>query len=252
MLRPPQKANVYGYLSTRSGVDAVTDSASVIVPLLREIFHPDSVLDIGCGTGDWLSVFQATGSRKICGYDGVWVPKDSMKIKSENFRTIDFYGDFSITERFDFALCLEVAEHVSREVSEKMVRVMCGCADVVLWSAAIPGQGGYEHINERYQDHWIEVFKAQGFTAFDLVRPKVWMNEKVSWWYQQNCLVFANAPACQKYSLTPEPFVPVLIHPLLYESARDPKNYSVSQIVRTVPHYLTRRFSTKKSKLARH
>ena len=35
----------------------VTLSASVVVPLVVDLLHPRSVLDVGCGQGEWLGAF---------------------------------------------------------------------------------------------------------------------------------------------------------------------------------------------------
>jgi hypothetical protein len=47
--------------------------------------------------------------------------------------------------RFDLAVCLEVAEHLPPERAESFIRELCDLAPVVLFSAAIPGQGGTGH-----------------------------------------------------------------------------------------------------------
>jgi SAM-dependent methyltransferase len=238
--RPPQYGAAYDYTAHRPGVESVARSAAVVVPLLWSLFRPQRVLDLGCGAGDWLSEFLANGTPHVVGYDGDWVPQESLKILPDCFRRVDFATALPAPERFDLAMSLEVAEHVPADVALRLVDHLCASADLVLWSAAIPGQGGYEHVNERYQQYWVEVFAQRRFEAFDLVRPRVWLDDRVSWWYQQNCLVFANDAARQRYALAPAAFIPSLVHPHLYERFRDPRNYSVPGIVRCLPHYLRR------------
>jgi len=240
MLRPKQNAISYGYSADNAGVAYVADSARAVVPFICDSFHPASVLDIGCGTGDWLRAFIDNGVSKVAGYDGPWVPIGGLQIPAECFHPIDFYSELPEVGTFDLSICLEVAEHVSPEVATRLISLLCRSADLVLFSAAIPGQGGYEHINEHFQDYWIAEFRSLGFFPVDCVRPHFWMNDKVQWWYQQNCIIFANAVSKEKYRLKEVPVITSLIHPAHYERVRDPRNYSLKQIARNVPHYLRR------------
>lgn len=220
-------------------------SAAQIVPLICERFQPDSVLDVGCGAGDWLHAFRENGVGTVLGCDGPWVPASRLRIGPEGFRAIDFYEALPDLGRFDLACCLEVIEHLAPELEERIIEFLCRSADLVLFSAAIPGQGGYEHINERFQAFWIEKFAGLGFSAHDCIRPLIWMHEDVSWWYQQNCLVFANAAGREKHGLVPEPILSSLIHPILYEATRDPRNYSLKSVIFHLPRYLARTLRTR-------
>ncbi|MSU72459.1 MAG: hypothetical protein EXS43_08970 [Opitutus sp.] len=42
-------------------------SAEVVVPVVRELLAPGSVLDAGCGLGTWLRVWQQNGVQDILG-----------------------------------------------------------------------------------------------------------------------------------------------------------------------------------------
>lgn len=61
----------------------------------------------------------------------------------------------------------------------------------MLFSAAIPFQGGTNHLNERWQSYWAELFRTTGYDCYDVIRPKIWTNNAVEWWYRQNILLFA-------------------------------------------------------------
>ena len=45
-------------------------SAQIVLRRVFQWLHPDSVVDVGCGTGGWLSVAQALGVSRIVGFDG--------------------------------------------------------------------------------------------------------------------------------------------------------------------------------------
>jgi hypothetical protein len=245
MKRPAQFAGAYGYTEGQAGVADVARSADVIVPMVMARFAPRRVIDLGCGAGDWLEAFARFGADDVQGYDGPWVPASSLKIPQAAFTAIDFHAELPAVSRCDLAVSLEVAEHVDGPTAVKCVEFLCRAADLVLFSAAIPGQGGHGHINEQYQDRWIATFDALGYGAFDLIRPEVWMDERVSWWYQQNVLVFANKAAEQRFGLVSQPFMANVVHPELYEKNTDPRNYPIREIVKHLPHYVGSRLGLK-------
>ena len=73
------------------------------------------------------------------------------------------------------------------------VTSLCGLSDVVLFSAAQPGQGGEQHLNERAPSYWAGQFAANGYAAFDCVRPRVRDEASVDPWYKFNTVLYANA-----------------------------------------------------------
>jgi len=245
--RPPQFGEAYGYTEGQAGVADVARSADVIVPMIVKRFAPERVIDLGCGAGDWLRAFLRHGAREVHGYDGPWVPASSLRIPATAFTAIDFHAELPPASRCDLAMSLEVAEHVDRPTAGKCVEFLCRASDVVLFSAAIPGQGGHGHINEQYQDRWIALFASLGYEAFDLIRPSIWMDARVSWWYQQNVLVFANRAAQARFGLETQPFMANVVHPALYEKNTDPRNYPIREIVKHLPHYVGSRLGLKRS-----
>lgn len=172
-------------------------SARAILRILFDVVSPKRVLDVGCGVGAWLSVAKEFGAEKVMGVDGPWVDHDLFVIDETEFTEADLTAkrlrDVAV-DGFDLALCLEVAEHLYEDRGELLVRDLTACAPVVLFSAAVPGQGGTGHVNERWQSYWVDHFRAHGFQAFDIIRPIVWEDERIKWWYRQNALVFSNLP----------------------------------------------------------
>ncbi len=86
-------------------------SAKEIVPLVLEFFRPQSVVDVGCGTGAWLSVFREQGIRDILGIDGGYVDLSSLLVPEESFQAHDLVRPLKIGRKFDLVVSLEVAEH---------------------------------------------------------------------------------------------------------------------------------------------
>ena len=83
-------------------------------------------------------------------------------------------------------------------------------SDIVVFSAAIPGQGGKGHINERRCSYWQNLFSQQGFKRHDILRNKIIHDEAIPFWYRQNLFVFAKPTAvlknCQEANFLPDEF----------------------------------------------
>ena len=167
------------------------ESAKEIIPIVFEFIQPKSVIDVGCGVGTWLSVFQAHGVEDVWGIDGDYVDKNTLEIPKEKFLTIDLKSPFKLNRQFDLVVSLEVGEHLPQECAETFVESLTQLAPVILFSAAIPFQGGTDHVNEQWQDYWVKHFQNKGYVAVDCIRNRVWENERVEFWYAQNLLVFA-------------------------------------------------------------
>ena len=168
-------------------------SARLFLPVVKQAIDAASVADVGCGQGAWLSVWREMGVEDVCGLDGDYVARDRLLIPQENFRATDLAAAFALDRRFDVAQSLEVAEHLPPQISQTLVDCLCKLSDVVVFSAAQPGQGGEQHINERRISWWAARFAAQGYAAFDCLRPELARATDVSPWYRFNAVVYANA-----------------------------------------------------------
>lgn len=172
--------------------DASYKSAEAIVPLLVEVFSPESVIDIGCGVGGWLHVFQKNGVTDICGYDANELAADKYFIDKRQIRTNSDLSNsnFRIDEKSDLLICLEVAEHLPAEVADKFIQNLANASPIVVFSAALPGQTGVNHINEQPPWYWREKFNKIGYTEIDFIRPQIIQNNDICWWYRQNITCF--------------------------------------------------------------
>ena len=191
------------------------ESAREILPLVLDVVKPASVIDIGCGTGNWLAIAHELGVRDILGIDGPWV-KAQLAIPPEKFIEHDLSTPLKLDRRFDLALSLEVAEHLPPSTAQIFVQSLCDAADVVVFSAAIPGQGGRRHVNEQWPAYWAELFADCGYQGYDFLRPRIWSNPRVTWHYAQNSLIFARVGSRHPFG---EPATPLpLVHPVLWSS----------------------------------
>lgn len=165
-------------------------SAMAVVPIVLELVRPRSVVDIGCGLGEWLVAFQEYGVDDILGVDGDYIASSMLYIPQENFKTFDVNKPFILSRTFDLAVCLEVAEHLEPEHASDFIESITRLAPVVLFSAAIPLQGGTQHVNEQWPDYWAQQFRARGFVPVDAIRKRIWSNPDIRIFYRQNTMFF--------------------------------------------------------------
>lgn len=164
-----------------------------LVPVFLQFFDPVTVCDIGCGVGNFLSVFKSLG-KDVMGFDGPWANREivSKYLSDSEFQIVDFELGFPpVSKRFDLALCLEVAEHIRESKADDLIAFLTKLSDNIIFSAAIPFQGGDNHINERWESYWEEKFNNFGFFKYDLIRHKIWHNKNIQWWYRQNIVVYS-------------------------------------------------------------
>ncbi|HTF21906.1 MAG TPA: class I SAM-dependent methyltransferase [Chryseolinea sp.] len=157
-----------------------------VVPVVLNFVQPSSVLDVGCGTGTWLKAFEEQGIKDYLGVDGDYVDRSLLRIPYEKFLPMDISKPVQLARKFDLVVSLEVAEHLAAESADTFVRSLVSHGDVILFSAAIPGQGGQNHLNEQWPEYWQEKFMKHGFYFHDLIRPIIWNDGNVDFWYRQN------------------------------------------------------------------
>jgi SAM-dependent methyltransferase len=194
-----------------------TKSSAIQIVSVIKSFYPDirSVLDVGCGTGTFLSVFQDEFKNlRVLGIEGPWVKSDFFEVDRREILVWNLANSFPLLDqRFDLAICLEVAEHLPIEIADTLVNFLCSSANLVLFSAAIPFQGGVGHVNERWQSYWASIFNKNGFKVKDIIRPLIWKNTEISYWYRQNILIFEKVEGVNED--TANNFID-LVHPEAY------------------------------------
>ena len=116
---------------------------------------------------------------------------DLLVIPGTCVKQVDLDSFAGLPTRYDLAISLEVAEHLPSERSEGFVGMLTELADRVLFSAAVPHQGGMNHINEQWQDYWVKLFGALNYEVHDFIRPAIWNDDRIPLWYRQNILFFS-------------------------------------------------------------
>jgi SAM-dependent methyltransferase len=199
--------------------DGSRRSAAAALPVVRGILEGAvgevrSVLDVGCGVGTWLAEWKRLGAA-VTGYDGDYVDPGALQIDADEFVPVNLADPASVPRRrADLTMSLEVAEHLDETHADAFVDLLTAGSDVVLFSAAIPQQGGTGHVNERWPSYWRAKFLARAFEEFDLVRSRLWSDDTVEWWYRQNLLIYARGAAAEQLRAVPAVRPPLdVVHP---------------------------------------
>lgn len=185
-----------------------------------------SVTDIGCGTGTWLAAALADGAAEAFGIEGDWVTPDMLDDPRIVFTPQDLEQSFT-GPRVDLAISLEVAEHLSPARAAGFIADLVALAPAILFSAAVPGQGGVGHLNEQWQSYWAGLFARHGYQPFDLLRPQIWTDEAIPAWYRQNAVLYLDRATAGRLALTPDdPALLDKIHPAFWNRANRELRYA--------------------------
>jgi SAM-dependent methyltransferase len=202
------------------------NAAREVVPIVLQLTKSTSVVDIGCGTGTWLKVFEENGVNDYLGVDGDYVERSMLKIPDRLFHAHDLTKPLILSRKFDIVISLEVAEHLPEQCANIFVESLVRHSDVILFSAAIPGQGGQHHLNEQWPEYWQKKFEQFGFYFHDVIRPEIWSNERVDFWYRQNIFLVKR----EKPIRNPFPSLS-MVHPQLYQlKIQNEKEYHQSVV----------------------
>lgn len=150
-----------------------------------EMFNPQSVLDLGCGTGRSLDYFLERGIETL-GVEGSSLAISKSR-HPELIQQIDFNQELNLQRTFDLVWCFEVVEHIHPEFVHNLMKTFSNHADRVVISAARPGQGGEGHFNEQPPEYWIEKFNGYGYNYDE---PGTEQLRSLDEYFSENMLVF--------------------------------------------------------------
>ena len=170
----------------------------ILAELIIAGYRPRTAIDVGCGPG-MLSQALARRGIVVAALDGHGRP--DFTGLTATFRPCDLNSLESLHQvsrglpgPFDVAICLEVAEHLEPEMSDELIAFLCGLAPVVVFSAAVPLQGGNGHINCQPREAWHDRFVRHGYRLAHRLRPQLQGDRSIAPWYRYNLLDYVKAP----------------------------------------------------------
>jgi SAM-dependent methyltransferase len=158
---------------------------TAILSYALERFQPHSILDVGCGTGGSLSVFVERGLDAF-GVEGSRLAISKSPHRSK-IRQHDLEKPLNLGRRFDMVWSFEVAEHIRPEKAQIFAQSLARHSDLVVMSAAPPGQGGDGHFNEQPMEYWVALF---GRLNFELLPAETSLLRSLPDTHSGNMMVF--------------------------------------------------------------
>ena len=197
-------------------------SAQRLLPMVFDVFHPTSVVDIGCGAGYWLKVCKELGAKEVLGVEGEYITNNLFALDHSELKTADLKLPLQLDKRYDLVISMEVAEHIPEENADVFIDNLVKASDAILFSAAIVAQLGTHHINEQMPEYWAKKFLERGYIAIDYIRPKIWNDEGIEYWYRQNSIIYLknerlkDFPELESSAHATDPDFLLRIHPEKY------------------------------------
>ncbi|CAN5273640.1 hypothetical protein BH11PLA2_BH11PLA2_12760 [soil metagenome] len=207
-------------------------AASHVVGVLLKLLGPvQSIVDVGGGTGAWCQQFQSQGVSRVRCLDHVSAA-GALLIDQKDFTAVDLFHDSPAPVLSEIAMSLEVGEHLPPHRADWLVDYLTQCASTVIFSAAVPGQGGHRHINEQWPVYWQERFQKRGYLQYDIVRPLIVREEEIPFWYRTNLFIYSRD--AQRWA-NPTPFLPSTILPVHEHVLKNLQNPTLKQTLRRLP-----------------
>jgi SAM-dependent methyltransferase len=173
---------------TESYYENITEDATRSRDAVFEILGIDksvTVVDCGGGTGGW-----GVGLKNYTCID-YRVPLDALLINPEQYIDQDLRKPFNMGEKFDVVISCEVIEHLEEEFTDTFIDNVCRLVKddgVIIFSGAVPNQGGNNHLTERFQTHWAKKFRERGF--YGTQHPCIKRDERIALYYRQNIVIY--------------------------------------------------------------
>ena len=189
----PINAKIYDKKFFANTLKFESQSAQAFVKILIKHFAPKSVIDIGCGSGIYLTEF-AKNNVDILGCEGSPAAVTSSSVGNK-IKLHDLCQPLELNRQFDLCLCLEVAEHLDESCADTLIGALTGLASTIVFTAATPGQGpkSLGHINEQPPEYWQEKFKRKNFilneNLTEIIKQEM-AAQNIVWWLVKNLMIY--------------------------------------------------------------
>jgi len=147
-----------------------------------------SVLDLGCGIGNASRYFAEKGADVVA-VDGLLE-----NIQKSFFPAVCVdLTKHHICTKVDLVHCQEVVEHIEERFVGNIIKSF-QTGKFVCMTHALPGQGGYHHVNEKPTEYWVNLMIQNGFSYLheDSKRVRNFAEKDGAIYLSQTGLVFHN------------------------------------------------------------
>ncbi|MGH9257599.1 MAG: class I SAM-dependent methyltransferase [Vicinamibacterales bacterium] len=174
-------------------------SAARIADTIVDELKATRIIDVGCGTGALLEALRDRGCR-VYGLEYAEAALRYCRARRLEVAKFDLERDVYVdTGTFDVAISMEVAEHLPASTADRYVDLLTRLSAIVVFTAAPPGQGGTDHVNEQPPSYWTDKFQARGF-EHAVAQSQRWRDSwtrahDVERWYHENLMIFRRVRA---------------------------------------------------------
>ncbi|MFB6199893.1 MAG: class I SAM-dependent methyltransferase [Candidatus Nanohaloarchaea archaeon] len=178
------------YFESMTG-DEQMEEANQFSAIFDELYHPESIIDFGCGTGRFLKYYYDR-DREILGLEKALTAFEEAVVPRDNLKEHDLRKPYRAEKNFDLGICIEVIEHLPESSEEALLDTLTTNVDVLVLTAATPGQGGKHHVNEKPHEYWIKKVEKRGFSFMSEKTEKVKQQLDVEnmTYLEENLMVF--------------------------------------------------------------
>ncbi len=168
-------------------------NATKCLKLVRPLVDFDNVIDFGCGIGAWLHAAASLGATQVTGVEGSWILEADTVIDKALIQIVDFETKMpTYKKEYDLAMSIEVAEHLPESAADGFCRMLVSASSHILFSAAVPRQGGIGHYNEQPLPYWVSKFWALGYVPIEPIRPYIAHDTSIYPWLRSNLIMFVD------------------------------------------------------------
>ena len=156
---------------------------------MLENFEFDSICDIGCGTGEFLSQLQ--GTKDVLGIDFSVGASECLVLDRAKYLDADVTKPLNLNRTFDVVVSLEVFEHIFKELEDVYLDNIDSLSPkYLILSCAVPRQWGRHHVNPREPEYVIETLLKRGYEVDVERTEKFKCIKKLAAFYRKNTHVF--------------------------------------------------------------
>lgn len=146
-----------------------------------------TVVDFGCGLGDYAKAFMAL-NLDVEAFDGN--PNTETLTKGIG-RVLDLSKPFYLQKKFDAVMSLEVGEHIPAEFEDVFIsNITKHVKKTLIISWAVEGQGGDGHVNCKNNDYIIAQIEERGFKYNKKASTELRKAATNASWFSYTLMVF--------------------------------------------------------------